>query len=354
MFIGLTGTLCSGKHTIARYLIEAHQFQYITLTTDPRAKEFNALTFDSAKEIQEFTTKNWRSNYVICHISTANELNLYRKRPFFLLVAVDAPLIVRYNRWLSRNSLENNNPAMLANFVFESDALMYHSKKSYDSDMTIPVYKQAKLAELSILNPFDNVEELHKHLDSLDITNPDRLRPSWDTYFMLLSELAARRANCMKRRVGCILVKNNRVISTGYNGKPRNLKNCNDGGCERCNEGAKCGVDLGTCLCLHAEENALLEAGRERLEGPGHAILYCNTCPCLGCAKKIVQVGVQEVVYSQAYGMDEKTAEMFCEAGIQLRQHTPVSLSSELEGDSKLLSNALINHFQMTTDLFNP
>jgi len=140
---------------------------------------------------------------------------------------------------------------------------------------------------------------------------------------MQLASLAAQRSNCMKRRVGCVLVREKRVISTGYNGTPRGLKNCGDGGCARCNEGNSSGVGLGTCLCLHAEENALLEAGRERIrEG---AILYCDTCPCLTCSIKICQVGIMEVVYSQGYSMDTETAAVFTEAGVRLRQFIPVS-----------------------------
>ena len=110
---------------------------------------------------------------------------------------------------------------------------------------------------------------------------------------MQLASLAAQRSNCMKRRVGCVLIQEKRVISTGYNGTPRHLKNCNEGGCEcnpndekeeiivlraagaRCNAGHAAGVSLSTCLCIHAEENALLEAGRERIRGG--SILYCNT-----------------------------------------------------------------------------
>lgn len=119
---------------------------------------------------------------------------------------------------------------------------------------------------------------------------------------MTLSSLAARRSNCMKRRVGCVLVRSKRVISTGYNGTPRGLDNCNEGGCARCNSASEGGVGLSTCLCIHAEENAMLEAGRERVGGG--AILYCDTCPCLTCAIKIVQVGVVEVVYAEGYSMD--------------------------------------------------
>jgi dCMP deaminase len=79
----------------------------------------------------------------------------------------------------------------------------------------------------------------------------------------------------MKRRVGALLVRSKRILATGYNGTPRGLTNCNEGGCARCNGEAKGGEALDECLCLHAEENALLEAGRERVGED--AVLYCNT-----------------------------------------------------------------------------
>ena len=78
-----------------------------------------------------------------------------------------------------------------------------------------------------------SLHRLHDILKELDLANEQRLRPNWDEYFMQLASLAARRSNCMKRRVGCVLVRDKRVISTGYNGTPRNLKNCNEGGCEK-------------------------------------------------------------------------------------------------------------------------
>jgi dCMP deaminase len=122
----------------------------------------------------------------------------------------------------------------------------------------------------------------------------------------------------MKRRVGAILVRGKRIISTGYNGTPRGTTNCNEGGCARCNGPAKGGEDLGACFCLHAEENALLEAGRERI-GPD-SVIYCNTCPCLLCSVKIVQCGVREVVYNQSYSMDTASAALLAEGGVVLRQ----------------------------------
>ena len=91
-----------------------------------------------------------------------------------------------------------------------------------------------------------------------------------------------------------------------YNGTAKGLRNCNDGGCPRCNSGGSSGGDLDQCLCLHAEENALLEAGRERLGE--NTTLYCNTCPCLGCSVRIIQYGVKEVVYHLSY----KVYVLFC------------------------------------------
>ncbi|KAJ3291903.1 Deoxycytidine monophosphate (dCMP) deaminase [Rhizoclosmatium sp. JEL0117] len=178
-------------------------------------------------------------------------------------------------------------------------------------------------ASLTITNTLPSLQSLHTHLSSptLALLSPSRLRPSWDRYFMSLCDLAAHRSNCMKRRVGCVVTKERRVIATGYNGTPKGLRNCNEGGCARCNGGvAKCGEALETCICLHAEENALLEAGRERISSGGRAILYCNTCPCIQCARKIIQVGISEVVYSLSYGMDDTTKRLFLEAGVELRQ----------------------------------
>lgn len=160
---------------------------------------------------------------------------------------------------------------------------------------------------------------------------------------MTLASLAARRSNCMKRRVGCVLIHNHRIISTGYNGTPRGIKNCNDGGCERCNKGPGAGAGLSTCLCLHAEENALLEAGRERIrEG---SVLYCDTCPCLTCSVKIAQVGISEVVFSFSYNMDEATAAVFEEAGVKLRQFSPPRsglLAGFDSGDEDAVEQAMV------------
>jgi deoxycytidylate deaminase len=153
-------------------------------------------------------------------------------------------------------------------------------------------------------------------LRELDLLCPSWFRPQWDAYFMEMARLAASRSNCCRRRVGAVLVSVDRsVVATGYNGTPRGLRNCQDGGCSRCQGSSRCGLGLASCLCLHAEENALLEAGRGRAI---HGILYCTLAPCLQCCKKIVQAGVQRVVYAREYSVEHDSKQVFRDAGIAL------------------------------------
>ena len=115
-------------------------------------------------------------------------------------------------------------PPSLEDFVKQSDSHLY----DHGTGLAYLVDR----AEIRLINGGNSIEQLHQALEYLNLTNDQRLRPDWDQYFMQLASLAAQRSNCMKRRVGCVLVREKRVISTGYNGTPRNLKNCNEGGCK--------------------------------------------------------------------------------------------------------------------------
>lgn len=234
-------------------------------------------------------------------------------RPFFVLIHVDAPISVRWQRFKDRCVTASLTPPSLEQFVLRSDSHQY--------DSTTGIAALSSKAQIKLLNSTTSIDCLWSALDGLNLTDPSRMRPTWDHYFMTLASLAARRSNCMRRQVGCVLVREKRVISTGYNGTPRNVTNCTEGGCPRCNGSSAGGAGLSTCLCIHAEENALLEAGRERVGGG--AVLYCNTCPCLTCSIKIVQVGITEVVFNRSYYMDSETAKIFNEAGVKLRQFSP-------------------------------
>lgn len=144
-------------------------------------------------------------------------------------------------------------------------------------------------------------------------------RPDWDTYFMDIAYMVAKRGNCIRRQVAAVIVKDQRLISTGYNGTPRGVKNCFEGGCARCASDVSSGSDLGECICSHAEENAITQAAYHGIALRG-ATLYCTLSPCLICAKMIVNSGIEEVVYEDEYEFSRQTMSLLKEAGVKCRQ----------------------------------
>ncbi|MBQ7396443.1 MAG: dCMP deaminase family protein [Lentisphaeria bacterium] len=143
-------------------------------------------------------------------------------------------------------------------------------------------------------------------------------RPGWDRYFMDIAHVAATRSNCSRRQVAAVLVRDRRIISTGYNGTPRGVKNCCDGGCPRCNSNTPSGSNLHECLCSHAEENAIVQAAYHGIAVKG-ATLYTTYSPCLLCAKMIINAGIVEVVYHEHYSIDDVSTRLLHEAGVAVR-----------------------------------
>ena len=143
-------------------------------------------------------------------------------------------------------------------------------------------------------------------------------RPDWDTYFMEIAKVVASRSNCSRRHVAAVIVKDFRIISTGYNGTPRGLQNCCSGGCPRCNSNAPSGTHLEECLCSHGEENAIVQAAYHGISIKD-ATLYTTFSPCLLCAKMIINGGIREVVYNEKYTIDGTASRILAEAGVILR-----------------------------------
>jgi|SRR5690606_2199994 len=126
----------------------------------------------------------------------------------------------------------------------------------------------------------------------------ERARPDRMDYYMGIALAVRRRANCVGNRVGAVLVLNDRIISTGYNGTPQGMPNCDEGGCERCANREKYGSATGydVCICVHAEQNALLSAARFGIPVEG-SVLYSTMRPCFGCAKELLQARIHAVYY---------------------------------------------------------
>lgn len=146
-----------------------------------------------------------------------------------------------------------------------------------------------------------------------------RERPSWDAYFMQITATVATRSTCMRRQVGAIIVKDKRILSTGYNGAPAGIAHCAQRGCLRNKLNIPSGERHELCMGLHAEQNAIIQAA---LYGVGieNAIFYITHQPCILCAKMMVNARIQEVVFCGDYP-DELAQQIFTEAGITLRRY---------------------------------
>jgi dCMP deaminase len=163
------------------------------------------------------------------------------------------------------------------------------------------------------------LSELHAELQQVLERSLHFERPGWDEYFMSIARMVASRSNCVKRKVGAVIARDRRIISTGYNGTPRGTRNCNEGGCPRCNSFAEGGTRLDECLCSHGEENAITQAAYHGVSVRGGTI-YSTFCPCLTCTKMIINAGLSEVVWSADYPLGEVSQALLREAGLKVRQ----------------------------------
>ncbi len=150
-------------------------------------------------------------------------------------------------------------------------------------------------------------------------------RPSWNEYFMSIAEMVSTRSTCLRRKVGAVLVKDKRIISTGYNGSPSGLKHCEEVGCLREKLGVPSGERHELCRGLHAEQNAIIQAALHGVSTKG-AILYCTHCPCSLCTKMLINAGISRVVYKEGYP-DWLAKEIAKEAGLPMVQFKVSSTS---------------------------
>lgn len=139
-------------------------------------------------------------------------------------------------------------------------------------------------------------------------------RPSWDEYFMEVAEVVRKRSTCMRRQVGAVIVKDNRILSTGYNGAPKGLRHCAEVGCTRANNNVPSGERHELCRGLHAEQNAIIQAAvfGTAIEG---ATIYTTLSPCVLCTKMIINSGIKRIVLREQYN-DPLAIEMLEESGI--------------------------------------
>ena len=144
----------------------------------------------------------------------------------------------------------------------------------------------------------------------------ERERPSWDTYFMDITCLVAKRTTCLRRAVGAVIVKDRRLLSTGYNGAPSNVRHCAEVGCLRQQLKVPSGERHELCRGIHAEQNAIIQAAYLSVSTRG-GTLYSTTNPCSSCAKMLINAGLTRVVCKVEHH-DREGIKLLKKAGIKV------------------------------------
>jgi len=334
MIIGLTGENCAGKGTAAEYLMK-RSFYYYSLSDAIREELVQAgeeITREGlirkgnelrekfgagvlAERILAKIKKDEGKNYVVDSFRNPGEVEAFRERKDFFLLYVTASAKVRFERMKGRK--REGDPNTLEAFLKIEEAEAKNEEKTKQN-----THATYAMAEKKVQNEAD-LKGFYLALDGVlaGISKefvPDR--PSWDEYFMRIAKMVASRSNCIKRKVAAVIVKDKRIVSTGYNGTPRGCKNCNEGGCPRCNNFSESAKNLDECLCSHAEENAIAQAAYHGI-AVKESTIYVTFSPCLTCARMIINSGIKEVVYNADYPMTEATTALLKQAGVMMRQY---------------------------------
>jgi len=240
MLIGLTGRNAAGKGEVARYL-QRKSFYYFSLS-DAIRDEIRSRGEQPTRERliiigNELRQKHGAAvlaerilskieddkHYIIDSIRNPAEVEAFREAKHFKLIRVEAPPEVRFQRIVNRQ--RESDPKTYEEFV------ALENREAEGDDTSQNLVKVELMADYPLIND-GPIEKLYVQIDRL---LPKLLkeiqRPSWDEYFMNIAKVVASRSNCMKRKVAAIIVRDKRVISTGYNGTPRGTRNCNEGGC---------------------------------------------------------------------------------------------------------------------------
>ena len=329
MIIGLTGKNGAGKGEVAKFLQE-RGYAYFSLSDvlrEEAARLGQPVTRDLLVELGDrlrhergpgvlaekvFARLDPEKHYVIDSVRHPSEVQVFRRRSDFILANVKAPERLRFERLRQRK--RENDPKTYEEFqALEQKEAVSPDPSSQQLDRAI------SMADVTLENA-GPLKMLHDRVKEVLLEfSKKETRPDWDEYFMGIAKVVALRSNCIKRKVAAVIAKDKRIISTGYNGTPRGVKNCSEGGCPRCNAIGTSGQGLEECYCSHAEENSIVQAAYHGVNIKG-SVLYTTYSPCLMCTKMIINAGIHEVVYNVNYPMGETSLALLREAGVQVKQ----------------------------------
>ena len=329
MIIGVAGRNGAGKGELVHFL-EARSFTALSLSDVIRQElaarglpETRERMIDVGQELRRRSgpgalaqqlVKQLHSdrNYAIDSIRHPVEVEILRHcGQTFHLVWVDAKLETRFARMQARG--RSGDPQTQA--ALETLEARERGSDDPNAQQLDAVEREADFRIANDASLADFQAEIQRWVGA----NLGFARPAWDDYFMSIARVVASRSNCVKRKVAAVVTVDRRIISTGYNGTPRGTRNCNEGGCPRCNSLAEGGTRLDECLCSHAEENAITQAAYHGVSLKG-ATIYSTFLPCLQCTKMIINSGIVEVVYQSDYPLGATSNSLFSESGIQIRQ----------------------------------
>lgn len=326
--VGITGTLGAGKGTIVEILkrrgfVHYSVRDFLVKEIERRGLEVNrdtmTLTANSLRAEQgaDYIVRSIYSeaskvgkNCIIESIRNPKEVDFLKGLGNAYLFSIDADLRLRYERIKLRKSQTDS-------VDFETFVENEQREMASESENEQNISYCMRSADYKYLNNSD-IAALEK--DVLRALNAieKKLRPSWDEYFMELSDAASRRATCDRGRSGCVVVKDRQVLVTGYVGSPRGLAHCDDVGHLLKQTIDENGTISTHCVrTVHAEQNAICQAARRGISLDG-ATLYCRMTPCRTCAMMIINCGIKRVVCQMKYHAGSESEQMFREAGVEL------------------------------------
>lgn len=319
MIIGVTGTNGSGKDTVgdilkemgfnffscSQIIREEAAERNININRDNMIALGNELreTFGAGiltRRIFHKIKSNGLEKVVVGSVRHPSEVEELKKMGEFILIAVDAPLELRYSRIRERNDSTDE----VSFDEFQRHELMELNGRESQQQLR----NVMALADYKILNDssFDDLKKKVKSIiDSLQ-TAPKRL--GWPDYFMGIAKQVASRSTCDRKRVGCVIVADKTILSTGYNGSIRGMPHCDDVGHD---------MDNSHCVAtIHAEANAILQAAKNGVK-LDRAELYTTSSPCWNCFKLIANSGIKKIYYHEFY-RDDKSKKIAKQIGIEL------------------------------------
>jgi len=325
--IGITGTIASGKSTVAEILTEKG-FKYYSVRNflvDELEKKGLQINRENMVQVANELRTNNSSSYIIeklynqakernenCVIESLRnpgEVSYLKDKGGFHLIAVDADPKVRYDRLKIRSG--DTDKISFEDFILNEQKEM----DSEDSNKQ-NIRKCIEMADF-VLDNDNDVKSLKIKMNEVLEKIKGHIRPSWDEYFLEISRTVAKRATCDRGRTGCVIVRDKQILVTGYVGSPVGLPHCDEIGHQMKSVIHEDGTESRHCLrTAHAEQNAICQAAKLGISING-STLYAMMTPCPTCAKMIINSGISKIVCEKRYHEGYECEKMFNQAGIK-------------------------------------